>query len=148
MEDNKIAQVNMLLYDCTKKEILKKISKIQDNEILYVYAYNYNWDDGFEIPQKILSNKECELSTALLLFYSADGYSYLLDKFSQENLSEWFSFVTKLYTSILNKNYPPKKIGYKIPLSKVQIYKLKKTLTEQENIFIMDVIGKNLDITL
>ena len=71
-----------------KKGNIKKISKIQDNEILYVYAYNYNWDDGFEIPQKILSNKECELSTALVLFYSADGYSYLLDKSSQKNLSE------------------------------------------------------------
>lgn len=148
MENNKISQVNALLYDSTKKEILKKISKIKDNEILYIYAYNYNWDDGFEIPQEILSNKECELSTALLLFYSADGYAYLLDKFLQKNLPPWFSFITKLYKSILNKNYCQKQIGYKIPLSKVQIYKLKKILTEQENIFIRDVIGKNLDIIL
>ncbi|RGS62181.1 DUF4274 domain-containing protein, partial [Roseburia inulinivorans] len=41
------------------------ISQTEDQEILYVYAYNYNWDNGFDIPQTVLDNKKCDLSIAL-----------------------------------------------------------------------------------
>lgn len=31
-------------------------------------AQNYNWDDGFDIPQAIVGNKYCDLGTALMEF--------------------------------------------------------------------------------
>lgn len=148
MEENKILNVKALLYNSTNEEIETIISQTEDKEILYVYAYNYNWDDGFEIPQIVLANDKCDLSIALLIFYRADGLSYLVDKSDNTNLPQWSSFIKKLYNSILNKKYEKGEIEFKIPLSRLQLLKLKKELTEQENIFIESIEGKSLDIDL
>ena len=141
-------QVQNLVYDSANDEVKTTISHTEDQEVLYVYAYNYNWDNGFEIPQAILDNDKCDLSIALLIFYRADGFSYLVDKSYNANLPQWSSFIKKLYTSILEGKYQKGEIEYKVPLSKVQLFKLKKVLTEQENIFIENIEGKCLDINL
>ena len=36
---------NINMADATKRII----SQMKDQEILYVYAYNYNWDHGFQL---------------------------------------------------------------------------------------------------
>lgn len=148
MEENKISIAKTLLFDKEKKEILSLIPQIEDQDILYVYAFNYNWDDGFEIPQLILDNENCNLSIALVLFYQADGVSYLMNKSSNKNLPQWTSFIKKLYDSILDRRYSGQGIEFKAPLSKVQMFKLKKILTQQENVFIENIEGKYLNISL
>lgn len=148
MEDKKIFQVKELLYDLPKEEILELISKIKDTEILYMYAYNYNWDNGFEIPQAILDNDKCDLSTALLIFYNADGEVYLTNKMDNENLLNWTSFIKNIYNLILNGKYMRGEIEFKVPLSKIQIFKLNKLLTTEEKVFVENILGKNLNIEL
>lgn len=148
IEECKVLNVKSLLYDYTKEKVQSIIPHIDDQELLYVYAYNYNWDNGFEIPQLILDNDKCNLSTALLIFYRADGASYLCNKYDNEDLTQWTFFIKRLYESIFNRKYKNGNIEYKIPLSKVQMFKLKKILSEKENIFIENINGKNLDITL
>lgn len=148
MDENKVSKVKSLLYDCTNDEVQNIISQIEDPDILYVYAYNYNWDNGFEIPQQILDNNKCNLSIALLVFYRAEGVSYLLDKSDNESLPQWSDFIKKLYDSILDGKYQNAEIEFRAPLSKVELFKLRKVLTEWENIFIESIEGKNLDITL
>lgn len=44
--------------------------------------------------------------------------------------------------------YQKGEIEFKVPLTKVELYKLKKVLTEEENIFIENIEGKCLDIHL
>ena len=146
MEENKISNIKTLLYDSSNDEVKTIISQTEDQEILYVYAYNYNWDNGFEIPQAVLDNNKCDLSIALLIFYSADGLNYLVEKSYDADLPQWSSFIKKLYESILAGRYQKGEIEFKVPLSKVQLYKLKKMLTEQEMIFIENIEGKCLDI--
>lgn len=68
------------MYNTNNDEEKRRISHIKDPEVLYVYAYNYNWDNGFDIPQAVLDNKNCDLGIALLIFYRADGFGYLTDK--------------------------------------------------------------------
>lgn len=149
MEKNKISKVKSLLYDeYTKEEVQAMVSQIEDQEVLYVYAYNYNWDNGFEIPQLILNNDKCDLSIALLVFYRADGISYLFNKSYNERLPNWSSFIKTVYDSILDGKYQRGEIEFKVPLSKVQLFKLQKILTEKENIFVENIVGKNLDIYL
>lgn len=154
MDENKILLVQSLLYDDTTNEIQAVISKTEDPDILYMYAYNYNWDDGFEIPQLILDNNKCNLSIALLIFYSADGVQFLLNKVYDESVNQWYSFIKKLYNAIITGKYQQEEIAFKVPLSKVELYKLKKTLNEQGNlfnensIFFKDIEGKNLDVNL
>ena len=101
MDENKIVNVKALLYDADTDEVKRIISQTEDQEILYVYAYNYNWDHGFDIPQTVLDNEKCDLSIALLIFYRADGLSYLEDKSDNINLPKWSSFIKRLYDSIL-----------------------------------------------
>lgn len=147
--NDKIKYVESMLYDYTNVSKVKAmIAQIEDSDILYVYAYNYNWDDGFEIPQAILDNGKCDLSIALLIFYAADGVRYLSDKSDNSGLSRWYSFVKNLYKDILKGKYQKGEIEFKIPLSKVQIYKLGKVLSAQERIFVENIEGKNLDINV
>ena len=56
MDENKISSVKALLYDTDNDEVKRTIFQTEDQEILYVYAYNYNWDNGFDIPQTVLDN--------------------------------------------------------------------------------------------
>ena len=58
MNKNKISNVKELLYDATNDEVKRAIIQMQDQEILYVYSYNYNWDKGFDIPQSVLDNEK------------------------------------------------------------------------------------------
>ena len=44
--------------------------------------------------------------------------------------------------------YQRGEIEFKVPLSKVQLFKLKKVTTEEENIFTENIEGKCLDIDL
>ena len=148
MCEDKIANVKMLLYDYSKDEVKKIISQTKDPEILYMYMYNYNWDNGFEIPQEVLKNESCDLSTALLIFYRADGVTYLFKKECSQDSLQWVSFVQNLYNSILKASYQNTSIGFKPDLSKIQLFKLKKILTEQENIFLQNIKGKDLNIEL
>ena len=148
MDENKIVNVKALLYDADTDEVKRIISQTEEQEILYVYAYNYNWDNGFDIPQTVLDNEKCDLSIALLIFYRADGLSYLADNQDNVNLPLWSSFIKRLYDSILTGKYQRGKIEFKVPLSKVQLLKLKKVLTKAENIFTENIEGKCLDIDL
>ena len=148
MDENKIVNVKALLYDADTDEVKRIISQTEDQEILYVYAYNYNWDNGYDIPQTVLDNEKCDLSIALLIFYRADGLSYLEDKYDNANLPQWSSFIKRLHDSILAGEYQRGEIEFKVPLSKVQLFKLKKVTTEEENIFTENIEGKCLDIDL
>ncbi len=148
MDENKISSIKALVYDTDNDEVKRTIFQTEDQESLYVYAYNYNWDNGFDIPQTVLDNEKCDLSIALLIFYRADGLSYLENKSDNDNLPQWTFFIKRLYDSILTGKYHRGKIGFKVPLSKVQLFKLKKVITEDENIFTEDIEGKCLDIDL
>lgn len=145
MGENKISSVKTLLYDTDNDEVKRTIFQTEDQEILYIYAYNYNWDNGFDIPQAILDNEKCDLSIALFIFYRADGLRYLEEKIDNANIPQWSSFIKGLYDSILTGKYQRGEIEFKVPLSKVQLFKLKKGITEEENIFIENIEGKCLD---
>ncbi|MDE5582310.1 MAG: DUF4274 domain-containing protein [Ruminococcus sp.] len=90
---------------------------------------DYNWDDGFKFPSIILRDKNCDLATALEIFYLADGDSYLFLKYDDKKIpddSEWINFVESLYCDILSGNYTKNDNHYKIPLGRVPKYQLKK----------------------
>lgn len=95
-----------------------------DAEPLDILISDYNWDNGFRIPQMVIDNKNCELSTAIKTFYLGDGYSYLIENLNDN--SKWFQFISCLYDRILEGHFLKGDLSYKIPLTKIQIYKLKK----------------------
>lgn len=97
----------------------------------------YNWDDGFDLPKKLLDDLDCDLALALEIFYLADGYSYLVEYKGCTSQSEWTLFVDKLYNDILNGKYIQTASTFDNPLTKVQRYKLKKQ--QIPDVFIIDL---------
>ena len=114
------------------------VNNVIDSQILHQYAIDYNWDDGFDIPRKIIKKECCELGTALMIFYLADGIRYLENKEEAEKscLKEWLVFIEDLYTRIVNGEYKDGDILFEPPLSKVQKYKLEKVLSNKERVFV------------
>lgn len=101
----------------------------------------YNWDDGFELPLEIIHHPNCELATALKAFYLANGELYLQDQALVSKPTEWLNFLKCLYERIISGCYSGKYIGFEIPLTKVQKYKLLKAVPEIPAVFLEDIIG-------
>lgn len=45
--------------------------KLSTSEKLFLKAYHYNWDDGIKPLNKIITNKDCDKATALLIYWLA-----------------------------------------------------------------------------
>ncbi len=135
--------LEQLLYIDDKEEILKKIKDIDDEKTLFVFSYNYNWDNGFQIPSVVLKHKNCTLSVALMIFYNADGLNYLQNKRPNERLPEWSVFIEVLYKNILEKKYKPGTVSFENPLTKVQLFKLKKMISTEDEIFVNSIVGED-----
>lgn len=107
----------------------------------------YNWDDGFELPLKIILHQNCELATALQAFYLAEGSRYLQDKtLADGGQKEWLGFLSCLYERITSGCYGSRFVGFKVPLSRVEQYKLLKAAPDTPEVFLNDIIGsKNAD---
>lgn len=142
------SEIKKHLYNDSTESALKYVDSIKDEETLFVYANNYNWDNGFEIPTSIINNPVCSLSVALLLFHLANGLSYLETKSPNKNLPEWSVFVTLAYDKIMAQTFPPGKVAFTPELSKVQLFKLKKSLPECEHFFIDAIEGIDCNILL
>lgn len=143
-----LEKVKEFLYEENKKKITQYLNAYQDDSELYVYVYNYNWDDGLEIPQVILDNENCSLSTSLLIFHLADGMRKFDDDFEKVKSKVWKKFVNKLCKSIIEGKYKKNNTGFTVPMSKVEIYKVKKALNEKELVFVTNIDGEDYNITL
>ena len=146
-EEKKLIQ--RMLYEQNNEQVLNELYNINEPTILYIFAYNYNWDNGFEIPKSILQKKSCDLNTALMMFYSADGIRYLENKNEQnDNLKSWLAFIKKIYNRIINAEFLRSDIKFTPPLSKVQMFKLKKEIEEKDYIFLEEIGDRDLNIIL
>jgi len=135
-----------LLYNKSLHDVKAFLISCRESDSLHIYAYNYNWNNGFEIPTVIVENPACSLSTALMVFFLADGFRYLIEKNETSDIPEWLDFVSHLYNRIIIGDFPNSPIAFSVPLSKVQIFKLKKQLNEEEQVFVTAVDGENFDL--
>lgn len=148
MNNSKKEYVHKLLYSENKKDTIDEIKSITDSELLHIIAGNYNWDNGFEIPYNIINNKNCDLGTALMIFYDADGYRALKNKeeLKNPNLKEWASFISEIEEHILKNEFKVNHIKFIPPLTKVQIFKLKKNNPNITKVFIEETDGDVVEI--
>jgi hypothetical protein len=145
-EDKK--RLRNLLYDENKENLKTEIIKLDNSLLLHIIAANYNWDSGFEIPSLIINNSTCDLGTALMMFYNADGYRILesgTNDLSDANV-HWKLFITDLYNKIKSNDFKSQSISYTPQINKVQIFKLKKNNPDIPNIFLERSPGIDTDI--
>jgi hypothetical protein len=138
--------ITNLIYNASETEVKNYLQSCMDKEDLYLYAFNYNWEDGFDIPNIILNNPSCTISTAKLIFWRADGANYLHSKIFDNDLPEWSVFISKLYSRILAQEFAPDNFQLIVPLNKIQKLRLKKTIDLQDRFLIEDSAGIDLDI--
>ena len=121
--------IHKILYSEEQNQSISDIKGITDGKLLHIIAGNYNWDNGFNIPYSIITNKNCDLGTALMIFYIADGYRILESdqELKTTCLEEWIDFISEVYKMILNNKFESNSIKFIPPLTKVQIFKIKKT---------------------
>lgn len=136
-----------LLYTENNNDVISSIKGISDSELLYVFSFNYNWGNGFEIPQTILENENCDLGNALLLFYNASGFDFLQDQTLIYNVIN-LEFLKKLYSRILEKDFRCSNIEYIPSLTNVQKYKLKRVNPEIHSFFLDGIIGKKINVSI
>ncbi|MBU3174528.1 DUF4274 domain-containing protein [Clostridium estertheticum] len=148
MENSKVEYVYKLLYSENKENTINEIQGISNSELLHVIVGNYNWDNGLEIPYSIVCNKNCDLGTALMIFYYADGYRVLenSDELNNPNLKQWTNFISEIKERIINNKFQCNRIKFIPPLTKVQIFKLKKNDPNINKVFLEESDGEVIEI--
>ena len=147
----KLQSIEDILYSENETEIIDKINNINDSKMLHVLTGNYNLNDGFNIPNAILNNENCDLGTALLMFHLADGYTFLTDVGLHKNshlLSgwklAWWEFIKPLFHKIVAKEFPKTLIKYIPDFTNSQKIKLKKVNDNIPSIVIDGVDGEEV----
>lgn len=149
MVNEKIQYVSNFIYNMSLNEKLAEVENIGDSDLLHLIMYNYNWDDGFEIPIIVIENQNCEMSTALMIFYSAGGEEVLANKQSiSTNKNGRLKFLSELYNSIIANKFTRGDIYFEPPLTKVELYKLKKLLSDSERVFIESIGSRRIEINV
>ena len=151
MDTKQLKKLSDILYSESNAEVVKLVQSINSEDELFVLLYNYNWDNGFEVPEAIINHPNCTLPVALLAFHRVDGIQYLLEGeavFANRLSKSWKNFIKKVYDKILKKQYPKGSIFFQPEITKIQKFKLNK-LNPNLDSFIMDgVLGKDLQILL
>ena len=142
--------VKELMYEADEKKTMTFVKSCKDPETLHLYAYNYNWGDGFEEPTTIMNNPVCSLSTALQLFYDADGLEFLSDMEQEVDdwQQPWLDLVKALYQRIIDRDFSTASIKFVPPLTKVELYQIKKDLSDKELVLITPIEGTDCNIQL
>ena len=143
-----IDTIRKMVYNTKTEEKISFISSCSNEVNLFIFGFNYNWADGFEIPKAIINSSICGLSTALMMFYAGDGYRYLTEKPLESESPEWLSFISDLYNRIINGAYKESEVAFTVPLSKIQLFKLNKTLSPEEKVFVTSIDGTDCCIDL
>lgn len=151
MDAEQLKRLSNILYSESKAEAVKLVQSINSEDELFILLDNYNWGNGFEVPEAIITHPNCTLPIALLAFYRADGIRYLFeeeDTFKNRLSKSWEIFIKKVYDNLLKERYPSGSISYQPKITTIQKFKLKK-LHLNINSFILDgVSGKDVQILL
>lgn len=150
MNKTEIEYIHKILYSEQQNQSISEIKLITDSKLLHIIGGNYNWDNGFDIPYSIITNKNCDLGTALMIFYSADGYRILESdaELKTNGLKEWFDFISEVYEMVLNNKFKSNSIKFIPPLTKVQIFKIKKYNPSIEKVFLEESDGETIEIPI
>ena len=151
MDNHQLQKISDILYAESNAKAVSYIKSLQTEDELFVLLDNFNWDNGFEVPQAVIEHSKCTLSIALLVFYRADGIRYLLEAeaaFVNSSSKEWEEFVKDVYDRIIRRKFPDGNISFRPEITRIQKFKLKKLKSALNPLFIDGVSGKDLNIVI
>ena len=151
MDETKLNKLSYILYSESNDKAVELVKSINSEDELFVLLDNYNWYNGFEVPEVIITDPNCTLPVALLAFHRADGIQYLLEGeaiFANRLSKSWEDFIKEVYDKILKKNYPKGSISFQPEITKIQKFKLNKLNLNLDSFILDGVLGKDLHIYL
>ena len=151
MDVTKLNKLSYILYSESNAKAVELVKSINSEDKLFVLLDNYNWDNGFEVPEAIINHPKCTLSVALLAFHRADGIQYLLEGeaiFANRLSKSWENFIKEVYDKILKKKYPKGSISFQPEITKIQKFKLNKLNPNLDSFILDGVLGNDLHICL
>ena len=122
MDEIKLNKLSYILYSESNDTAVELVKSINSEDELFVLLDNYNWYNGFEVPEAIITHPNCTLPVALLAFHRADGIQYLLDGeaiFANCLSKFWEDFIKEVYDKILKKQYPKGSISFQPEITKI-----------------------------
>ncbi|BAB06059.1 DUF4274 domain-containing protein [Halalkalibacterium halodurans] len=148
MDKKDINFLEELLYSTDKNNLISQLSNLDNPLMLHIFAANYNWNSGFDVPKAIIENEQCDFGTGLLMFHYADGLRMLEnpEEVSSSSLKEWKDFLSKIYNKLINLEFKSQNISFDPELTKIQKYKLKKNNPNLPDILIDKSSGEMVDI--
>ncbi len=106
---------------------VKVVTDSNNPFFLQEYAITYNWDDGFEVPIAIADNINCDLGTALTLFWLAEGMCFFNGEVERnEYNNDWANFCEMLIERLTLDKYDLGPVSFKPEINKVTAYKYEK----------------------
>ena len=118
--------VFLLLEDASEPDrIADQILQLGSNQCFFM-AEEHNWDDGFEVPTLILQNPNCDLATALMLFWLADGYSFFFHPEMVASHPVQSAFLNPLFERLRSRDFRETNNHYEPGMNAVQEHKMKK----------------------
>ena len=151
MDAEQLKKLSDILHGESKSEVVKLVQSINAEDELFVLLDNYNWDNGFEVPEAIINHPNCTLPVALLAFHRADGIQYLLEGeavFANRLSKSWENFIKEVYDKIFKKQYSNGSIPFQPEITKIQKFKLNKLNPNLDSFILDGVLGKDLHIRL
>lgn len=151
MDETKLNKLLYILYSESNDKAVELVKSINSEDELFVLLDNYNWYNGFEVPEAIINHPNCTLPVTLLAFHRADGIQYLLEGeaiFANRLSKSWKDFIKEVYDKILKKKYPNGSISFQPEITKIQKFKLNKLNPNLDLIILDGVLGKDLHIRL
>jgi len=116
--------------------------------MIHFFTPNYNWNSGFDVPKALIENEYCDLGTGLLIFHYADGFQMLEnpEEVSNSALEEWKDFLLNLYNKLLKMGFKTRNISFEPELTKIQIYRIRKSNPNIPDLLISKSPGELVDI--
>ena len=151
MDEIKLNKLSYILYSESNDKAVELVKSINSEDELFVLLDNYNWYNGFEVPEAIINHPNCTLPVTLLAFHRADGIQYLLEGeavFANRLSKSQEDFIKEVYNKILKKKYPNGSISFQPEITKIQKFKLNKLTPNLDPIILDGVLGKDLHIRL
>ena len=146
-----------ILYSENCKDVTEKINDIRDPRVLHTLAYNMNYHTIYHyksgnlcIENAVINNPDCDLGTAMLLFYFWNGFDYLLESNIRYNkivslinrvtASKETQFLKKVYEKILNGGFKTG-IAYKPKIGKIELSIFEKRNFVPPKVFLEETPG-------
>jgi hypothetical protein len=119
--------IDTLLFESESvTSIASAVPGMRAEELNYLIRH-YNWDDGFSVPQSVSQHPQCDLATALEMFWLSEAVSVIdLEEPPSPLRREWFEFARLLTSRISSGHYPRGRNRFLPGLSRVEEYRFRK----------------------